>query len=105
MTKSDPFGFDMSIKSAKKKNPRGRRGMTGEFETSQRECEHPGCTEPGKFRNVVDEIAEIHETGRPVLVGTVSIEKSEQLPSHKSGAAGDKGLHQYSSEKGTGRAG
>lgn len=50
MAKSDPFGFDMSIKSAKKKNPRGRRGMTGEFETSQRVCEHPGCDEPGKFR-------------------------------------------------------
>ncbi|SDN43976.1 DnaJ domain-containing protein [Lutimaribacter pacificus] len=50
MDKSDPFGFDMSVKSAKKKNPRGRRGMSGEFETSQRLCEHPGCTEPGKFR-------------------------------------------------------
>ncbi|MCM2560724.1 J domain-containing protein [Lutimaribacter sp. EGI FJ00015] len=50
MVKSDPFGFDMSVKSAKKKNPRGRRGMSGEFETSQRECEHPGCHEAGKFR-------------------------------------------------------
>ena len=50
MSKSDPFGFDMSVKSAKKKNPRGRRGMTGEQETSQRACEHDGCREPGKFR-------------------------------------------------------
>ncbi|CUH52924.1 DnaJ domain-containing protein [Shimia marina] len=50
MTKSDPFGFDMSVKSAKKKNPRGRRGMTGASETSTRECEHPGCTEAGQYR-------------------------------------------------------
>ena len=26
-----------------------------------------------------DEIEELHETGQPVLVGTISIEKSEQL--------------------------
>jgi len=50
MTKSDPFGFDMSVSSAKKKNPRGRRGMSGASETSQRQCEHPGCEEAGKFR-------------------------------------------------------
>ncbi|MGA1026496.1 MAG: molecular chaperone DnaJ, partial [Lutimaribacter sp.] len=50
MVKPDPFGFDMSVKSAKQKNPRGRRGMSGEFETSQRVCEHDGCREPGKFR-------------------------------------------------------
>ena len=37
------------------------------------------ATEPGKFRHVVGEIAEIHESGRPILVGTVSIEKSEHL--------------------------
>jgi preprotein translocase subunit SecA len=35
------------------------------------------ATELGKFRYVVREIANIHKTGRPVLVGTVSIEKSE----------------------------
>ena len=50
MSKSDPFGFDMSVSSAKKKNPRGRRGMSGESETSVRVCEHEGCEEPGKFR-------------------------------------------------------
>ena len=37
------------------------------------------ATERGKFSHVVDEIAELHNTGRPVLVGTVSIEKSELL--------------------------
>ncbi|GGG62158.1 molecular chaperone DnaJ [Salipiger pallidus] len=50
MSSSDPFGFDMSVKSSKKKNPRGRRGMSGEQETSTRVCDHEGCQEPGKFR-------------------------------------------------------
>jgi preprotein translocase subunit SecA len=36
-------------------------------------------TEIAKFRAVVEEIREMHEAGRPVLVGTVSIEKSEEL--------------------------
>jgi preprotein translocase subunit SecA len=35
--------------------------------------------ETAKFRAVVQEIREMHEEGRPVLVGTVSIEKSEEL--------------------------
>ena len=50
MSKPDPFGFDMSIKSSKKKNPRGRRGMSGAQETSTRVCEHEGCTEAGQYR-------------------------------------------------------
>ncbi len=50
MAKSDPFGFDMSIKSAKKNNPRGRRGMSGASETSRRLCEHDGCQEAGQYR-------------------------------------------------------
>lgn len=37
--------------------------------------------ENGKFNAVVNEIAELHATGRPVLVGTISIEKSELLSS------------------------
>jgi preprotein translocase subunit SecA len=36
-------------------------------------------TERAKFEAVVEEIIEMHEQGRPVLVGTVSIEKSELL--------------------------
>ena len=35
--------------------------------------------ENGKFNAVVDEIAELHGKGRPILVGTISIEKSELL--------------------------
>ena len=50
MSKPDPFGFDMSVSSAKKKNPRGRRGMSGAIETSSRICDHEGCQEAGKFR-------------------------------------------------------
>jgi hypothetical protein len=40
----------MSVSSAKKKSTRGRRGMTGASETSQKVCEHPGCEEAGKYR-------------------------------------------------------
>ena len=35
--------------------------------------------EDGKFRAVINEILEMHKAGRPVLVGTRSIEKSERL--------------------------
>jgi preprotein translocase subunit SecA len=36
-------------------------------------------TEDGKFNAVVDDIGERHEAGQPVLVGTASVAKSEQL--------------------------
>jgi preprotein translocase subunit SecA len=36
-------------------------------------------SEDAKFKAVVDDIAERHEKGQPVLVGTVSVEKSELL--------------------------
>ncbi len=36
-------------------------------------------TEKEKWEAVVEELVELHETGQPVLVGTVSIEKSERL--------------------------
>ncbi|MBI3932793.1 MAG: preprotein translocase subunit SecA, partial [Acidobacteria bacterium] len=44
--------------------------------------EHPDVvyrTEREKFTAVVEEIKELHRSGRPVLVGTISIEKSEHL--------------------------
>ncbi|MWD26198.1 DnaJ domain-containing protein [Aquicoccus sp. SCR17] len=50
MSRPDPFGFDMSVSSAKKKNPRGRRGMSGASETSTRVCEHEGCEQAGLYR-------------------------------------------------------
>ncbi|HRN19651.1 MAG TPA: preprotein translocase subunit SecA, partial [Trueperaceae bacterium] len=36
-------------------------------------------TEEGKFSAVVDEIAQVHASGQPMLVGTVTIEASERL--------------------------
>ena len=36
-------------------------------------------TEHGKMQYVVEQIAEIHKTERPILVGTTSVEKSEYL--------------------------
>ncbi|MDD2421942.1 MAG: preprotein translocase subunit SecA [Heliobacteriaceae bacterium] len=44
--------------------------------------DHPDMiyrTEAGKFNAVIDEIVDCHRQGQPVLVGTVSIEKSELL--------------------------
>ena len=38
-------------------------------------------TEKGKYNNVIDQIIACHEKGQPVLVGTISIEKSELLSS------------------------
>src|SRR5690606_5551673 len=35
--------------------------------------------EEAKFRAIVEEIKERHSTGQPILVGTISIEKSELL--------------------------
>src|SRR3979411_1290593 len=37
-------------------------------------------TEKSKFEAVIDEIVEMNKEKRPVLVGTVSVEKSERLP-------------------------
>jgi preprotein translocase subunit SecA len=36
-------------------------------------------TEAGKFKNIADEIKLLHAKGQPVLVGTVSVDKSEKL--------------------------
>ena len=44
--------------------------------------DHPDVvykTEREKFNAVIDDIADCHERGQPVLVGTVSVEKSETL--------------------------
>ncbi len=52
--------------------------------------------EEAKFRSVVKEIEQLHKEGRPVLVGTVSIEKSE----HLSGMLQKKGIqHQVLNAK------
>ena len=44
--------------------------------------DHPDVVyknEAGKYRAIVNQIVECHEKGQPVLVGTISIEKSEKL--------------------------
>jgi len=45
--------------------------------TNYPDCVHK--TEKEKFDAVVDEITELHNQGRPILVGTISIDKSERL--------------------------
>ena len=37
------------------------------------------ATERGKYKSIVDKVVEANKTGQPVLVGTVSIEKSELI--------------------------
>ena len=46
--------------------------------------DHPDCvykTDVGKNNAIIEQIVECHEKGQPVLVGTVSIEKSEYISS------------------------
>jgi hypothetical protein len=50
MAGRSPFEFDISVGADKKRRARGRRGMSGAFETSSRKCDHAGCSEPGKYR-------------------------------------------------------
>lgn len=45
-----PFEFDIRVSSDKKRRKTGRRGMSGAFETSQKSCEFPGCSESGLYR-------------------------------------------------------
>ncbi len=46
----DPFGFDLSVSSDKKKRARTRRGMSGAFETSTRVCDYSNCRETAQYR-------------------------------------------------------
>jgi hypothetical protein len=50
MSAKQPFEFDIRVSADKKRRTKGRRGMSGAFETSTRQCEHPGCAEPGQYR-------------------------------------------------------
>ncbi|TQM91879.1 J domain-containing protein [Roseinatronobacter monicus] len=50
MDRKPLFDFDIRASTDKMKRSRGRRGMSGAWETSVRQCEHPGCTEDGKYR-------------------------------------------------------
>jgi hypothetical protein len=50
MTRNDPFGFNISAASDKKRRTKGRRGMSGAIETSSRTCDHVGCADAGQYR-------------------------------------------------------
>lgn len=50
MDRKPLFDFDIRASVDKKKRARGRRGMSGAWETSVRNCEHEGCDEPGQYR-------------------------------------------------------
>ena len=54
--------------------PLTRRNLADVIYRSERE----------KIQAILDEIKEVHETGRPILVGTTSIEKSEELSDYLS---------------------
>ena len=83
MSKAD-IRFDMSVSSAKKKNPRGKRGLTGSSETSTQVCQHEGCSEAGKFRapkspDVLDEfIGSVKHVREYNLNGTFLRTKQKQ---------------------------
>ncbi|MDO5622113.1 MAG: J domain-containing protein [Paracoccus sp. (in: a-proteobacteria)] len=47
---NDPFNFDISAAKDKKRRNKGRRGMSGAFETSTRRCDKAGCDLPGQYR-------------------------------------------------------
>lgn len=50
MSTKDPFSFDISAAADKKRRSKGRRGMSGAFETSTRRCDKEGCNRPGQYR-------------------------------------------------------
>ena len=60
--------------------------------------------EKGKFNALIDEIVEMTEAGRPVLVGTVSVEKSEILSRCSSGAGSSTRRSTPSSTRAIGRS-
>src|SRR5581483_12481506 len=39
-------------------------------------------TEKEKWKSVIDEIEEVHSTGRPILIGTTDVDKSLRLSEH-----------------------
>jgi preprotein translocase subunit SecA len=71
MTEADEFLkiYGLDVISVPTNRPMRRVNQTDVIYRSERE----------KWNAVIDEIREVHETGRPVLVGTVSIEKSEHV--------------------------
>lgn len=71
MTEKDEFAeiYNMDVIEAPTNKPVIRKDENDRFFVN----------EPSKFRAVVQDIKEVHQTGQPILVGTISIEKSEIL--------------------------
>lgn len=71
MTEKDEFAeiYNMDVIEAPTNKPVIRKDENDRF----------FATEKGKFLAVVEDIKETHATGQPILVGTISIEKSEVL--------------------------
>ena len=78
----DRYGHDRGrrVRQDLQARRRARSRPTGD---APREDQHDLVyrTEEAKFDAVVDDIAERHEHGQPILVGTISVEKSEHLSS------------------------
>ncbi|MBE6957031.1 MAG: preprotein translocase subunit SecA [Ruminococcaceae bacterium] len=71
MTEEEEFGtiYELDIVEIPTNRPLARK-------------DHPDVVyknERGKYRAIIDQIEECHKAGQPVLVGTISIEKSELL--------------------------
>lgn len=50
MVTKPPFEFDIRVSADKKRKKTTRRGMSGAFETSNKPCDFPGCSEQGAYR-------------------------------------------------------
>lgn len=63
--------YSLEVTVVPTNRPRGRRDLSDVVYK----------TEPGKWQAVASDCAELHQQGRPILVGTTSVEKSEVLSS------------------------
>ena len=61
--------YDLDVVEIPTNKPVARKDLNDIVYTNQK----------AKFNAVVNEIVEVHKTGRPILVGTISVEKSEML--------------------------
>lgn len=50
MSSRPPFEFNISAAADKRRKKTGRRGMSGAFDTADKPCDYPGCTEKAAFR-------------------------------------------------------
>src|SRR5699024_11547712 len=63
--------------SSRRRHTRSKRDWSSDVCSSDLDCVYK--TVNGKLRAVVAQVEECHAKGQPVLVGTISVEKSEAL--------------------------